>query len=816
MLGNKCKKFSMGCMTLLLSLVIVGNTKIMAQENTEGGYLAIPCEDEVPALTTEDSADAYGTNQIQLYSGTPIESYYVPQKEDMPAIRNQGAYGSCWAFAANALGEINLIKTEQRTMDFSELHLSYFTYHTVSDPLGGISEDKNYLGTSAGNFLNQGGNVMLAMQTLANWKGAASEELLPYNDESCERALEEGVDDSYAYEDVAHIKNAYFVNMKQNAQEAKKLIKEYGALATSYYSAPACYNGTYNSYYNPGYHAVNHAITIVGWDDNFPKENFIDTPQNNGAWLVRNSWGVEDEDYNGYFWMSYEESTFSKSAYAFEFVSSESEEFYDNNYQYDGGIYYLKSVPVTDGNTITTANVFEAQKQEEVLKAVSFETYATNENYEISIYSNLMDMANPESGTLVETKSGGTTFAGLYQVPIEDIALTQGQNFAVVVTLTRDAGNPSMMMEYDYNSWLVCETSAKPGQSFVKENGVWQDYGAENNRNIRVKAYTNTITETPSEDVVTEITLSKQELVLSKGEDTTLTATLNGAGDVTWTSDDTSVATVEDGKVKAVGYGIALITAQTGELTAQCYIYVYPPEIETKVTAKQDGCNQINWSKVEGVTGYRIYRYNLETEEEELLAEITDVTTTKYEDTTFLQTEEYGYYVVSYVSSSKGEVESDVSDWGYVQYLLTYHLEGGTNAASNPAAYYSDDDEIVLASPEKKGYTFAGWYTDEKYTNRVKKIDTTEHNIFTLYAKWIKDAEQKNGENTVEKDTESNEIVEGIVQSTGVVQGEQIRETEHKSTVDTGDDGGQFMSACILFVLGSACIMRFLYRKGRE
>lgn len=776
-----------------------------AEEQTDG-YISIPCEDEVPALTTGDEEE---TGVALQRSATPLESYYVT--ENLPEIRNQGAYGSCWAFASLALGEINMRKTEQLELDLSELQLAYFTYHTVEDPLGGTAGDKNYLGSTAGDFLQQGGNIMLALQTLANWKGAASEEVLPYNDESCLSALEDGIEESYAYEDVAHIKNAYIVNLKENADGAKELIKEYGGLATSYCNAASYYNGTYNSYYNPNKRSVNHAITIVGWNDDFPKENFTDTPQSDGAWLVRNSWGVEGENYYGYFWMSYEENTLSKAAYAFEFVSSQSEEYYDNNYQYDGSIYYLKSVPVSDGNTITTANIFEAQKEEEELKAVSFETYATDESYEISIYRDLADLTNPESGTLVETKSGETTFAGLYQVAVDGMTLAEGQNFAVVVTLTRAAGSPSMMMEYDYDSWLVCETSAEAGQSFVKENGVWEDFGAANNRNIRIKAYTNTTVETPSEEVATEIALSEQEIALARGESASLTATLNGTGEVTWSSDDTSVATVEDGNVKAVGYGIAVITAQTGDVTAQCYVYVYPPEVETKVTAEQAGCNRISWNTVDGITGYRIYRYNLETEEEELLTELTDAAASSYDDTTFLQDENYGYYVVTYVTSTKGEVESDVLNWGYVHYLLTYHLAGGTNAASNPSAYYADEEEITLASPTRKGYTFAGWYTDSAYTNRVKKIDTAKHDIFTLYARWIKDTEQIKGEVTQEGGDSGVEEGEDVVQSVSTAQtAEQIQ------TVETGDDGEQLGAIGMMLVLGSGCIMLVFRRKRRE
>ena len=57
---------------------------------------------------------------------------------------------------------------------------------------------------------------------------------------------------------------------------------------------------------------VNHAVTIVGWDDNYKKENFIDGPKpsRNGAWIVKNSYGTGFGD-KGYFYMAYDNATFS-------------------------------------------------------------------------------------------------------------------------------------------------------------------------------------------------------------------------------------------------------------------------------------------------------------------------------------------------------------------------------------------------------------------------------------------------------------------------------------------------------------------------
>ncbi len=77
---------------------------------------------------------------------------------------------------------------------------------------------------------------------------------------------------------------------------------------------------------------------------------------------------------------------------------------------------------------------------------------------------------------------------------------------------------------------------------------------------------------------VESISLSSEELKLAPGAEAALTATVlpENATEpaVTWTSSDEAVATVEDGLVKALEEGTAVITAKAGEKEASCTVTV--------------------------------------------------------------------------------------------------------------------------------------------------------------------------------------------------------------------------------------------------
>ena len=109
---------------------------------------------------------------------------------------------------------------------------------------------------------------------------------------------------------------------------------------------------------------------------------------------------------------------------------------------------------------------------------------------------------------------------------------------------------------------------------------------------------------------------------------------------------------------------------------------------------------------------------------------------------TALSAEEFkGWIVDEIVVDSSGILASIrlVAVSKYTRSTITYVLNGGTNAESNPDGYYEGKTEVILADAEKEGCTFEGWYSDADFTTRVTSIPTTQIGDVTLHAKFVED-----------------------------------------------------------------------------
>ena len=456
--------------------------------------------------------------EFAMYSDSYLPSAFPENgvqtlDDDYPVVRDQNPYGSCWAFSSVGMAEFDLINDNSvnKNVDLSELQLAYFVNNSIVDPLGGTKEDytKYYNNKASQNYLNRGGNYEMAMRRLSQWSGVVNESDVPY--ENVKSVLADGLDDSYAYsKDVAHLQNVYRINLKEQPDEVKKQIMEHGAVGALYTHYYAGENHINNSYYDSESTTGlggGHAVMIVGWDDNYSKDNFTGDikPENDGAWLIRNSWG---RNYMGYFWMSYETASLNSSktgtAWVFDFSSKDG---YDNNYQYDGSLYTN-----VDPYYSYVANVYNVSQKEgvtsETLKAVSL-SFMKNANvhYTVDIYTDLTDESDPTSGIKSAELEGNTGYAGYYTIPLDnEVILKPGSSYSVVLNT-----NDKKAVEYETSyseaanlkdpSTTVYESIAGDnGKSFYNGYGTFQKAG----HNYRIKAFTtNNTNEIPAEEMHT-------------------------------------------------------------------------------------------------------------------------------------------------------------------------------------------------------------------------------------------------------------------------------------------------------------------------
>lgn len=528
-----------------------------------------------------DTADIKTGGDAALIDWVYLPSAYDSRDVDgacyITPVRSQNPYGTCWAFSAIACMEANLVKNgyADLSVDLSERHLAYFSNNSVPDQLGNSGRDESYY--TGGDLYQAGGNTTIAYRALAAWRGAVEESFCPYE------GIPEVPDTSMAgvYDnDFAHLTGYYLID-STDMDAVKSAVMEYGAVSISYYASSGYLNASTAAYYCDESHSTNHAVTVVGWDDNYSKENFKSQPSSDGAWLVKNSWGTSVGD-QGYFWLSYEDKTIYKQVRAFEAEIADNA---DNNYQYDtvtGG----RRLSGTGGKDFAAVYTVKGnQGAKEKLTAVSIELYSPAEvNYSLQIYKNLRDAADPTSGEAVLSvpQTGFMKHVGYYTIPLDEtVLLEQGDVFSVVFTLTKESTSfVYVAIETDYEGDYYSNATAESGQDFIRWGNVdWQDSGAQRDANLRMKAFTE------NTDILSVacsgVEISQKTAELYTGDSLQLSAEVLpqdvGNKSCGWSSSDTGVVRVSDtGLVEAVGEGTATVEVLTlnGRYTASCEITV--------------------------------------------------------------------------------------------------------------------------------------------------------------------------------------------------------------------------------------------------
>lgn len=366
------------------------------------------------------------------------ESYDMRDTYGVSPVRNQASYGTCWAHSAIASAESSVLRSN-RSADLSEFHTAYYTYY-------GDEQIKPSSSTFTG-VINSGGTAMMVTNLWGQWIGPVNESRLRYGDEYFFKDQEQV--DVMKYQADYHLRNSYmfdFDSDRTNKDEIELLVKQYVvdglSVDVSFYSDPnMCFSPEFNSTNSakkPRF--SNHSVSIVGWDDNFSAENFKIPAENDGAWLVKNSWGESYGD-NGYMWISYEDRSLT------EFAVFELEDASDLTriYQHDtfAPTYSLSAYDEPDDNSPSyMANIFNTSESVRIDSVGTYIFYPGTE-YEITVYTGLSDPADPSSGAASDVTKGVCDDAGYVTIDLGSSVVVEAENgedtsFSVVVKLTSE------------------------------------------------------------------------------------------------------------------------------------------------------------------------------------------------------------------------------------------------------------------------------------------------------------------------------------------------------------------------------------------
>lgn len=373
-------------------------------------------------------------------------------------VRDQGLYGTCWAFASLAALETTL--TPQENLVFSPDHMSLCNSFSLGQ--------------------NEGGEYTMAIAYMASWQGPVYESDDPYGDGKTNPDLKAR----------KHLEEAQILAPKDYVA-IKEAIYKYGAVETSIYTQMKTANswsGYYNreraTYYYNQEATCNHDIIIVGWDDDFPKEYFTITPENDGAFICKNSWGTEFGE-DGYFYVSYEDANIGTTNVVYTKLGDANN--FDNIYQSDllgwrGQLGYEK-------DQAYFANVYRAGEDEE-LAAVSFYATDVDTTYQVYVVPEFEDEDSLNDRKLVA--EGSFEQAGYYTVRLDEaVKLKDNQKFAVVVHIQTPGAVHPVAIEYDADS-RTREFDITDGEGYISLYGnKWMSAEKNKDCNLCLKAFTN-------------------------------------------------------------------------------------------------------------------------------------------------------------------------------------------------------------------------------------------------------------------------------------------------------------------------------------
>lgn len=502
-------------------------------------FVTISSSQSSSQISSSDLPSAYDLRNVNG------KSYVTP-------VKDQKNSGNCWAFASIAALESFLLKTEGELYDFST------NYDFSENNLKNVMSSIGRQGVSIFS-VNSGGRIAMSLAYFLRWSGPISEELDKYiTDNNGYVVSNTSIEFNNSEKHVQGIKYIHARNDSKDNDEIKRAIMEYGGVVTTIkiiQSYPFLYGANY--YFGGSINGTDHAVCIVGWDDNYDRTKFgkDNMPPENGAFIVKNSWGSNSGD-NGYYYVSYFDTSLARfsnfeinNAAGYVFTSVQDKSNYNINYHYTpfGTTYWFNSTY----KSVKYRNNWVASSKELLRACGVYVDGPVNCSIEVFVNNDVEPVVKQEIQL---------DYAGFHTINFDNPAkLTKGQKFSIQVTLNSlnyifFPLEHSMLVNYNGKIVYIYDgSSSHLGESEIFENGMWKDITTKYfNANLCINAYTDYYYPISTRFDVSDLTINAGEnknLVATlydkydnKIKNTQITVSINGGTSVVITNDNGQIS----------------------------------------------------------------------------------------------------------------------------------------------------------------------------------------------------------------------------------------------------------------------------------
>ena len=460
-----------------------------------------------PAASEPDFEEPTSLNLNGLAA---IDSSSFPSRYDLrelglvTEVKNQGLYGTCWAFCLANVMESNALVRGYGKFDLSEYQIAYMGTHILSDRLF-MTESEGPKGNRVWYNDPYGG---IFSSSIMQGYAIHTEDEYPYS--NIEAPLPE---DGVSIDGALYVDSCYTVPASDTTA-MKELLMKNGSLymcvcALCWADETGSYcdwstGAAYLPRYTAKYPRIDHFVSVIGWDDHYSSEHFKTTPPGDGAWIIKNSWGTDYGDEpvllggelvteigdGGCFYVSYYDAAFNALNSATS-ITVKNERSYDRVYQYDGGVGLWYADKVTDvtiqisaleNESITGVRIKPTGK-------ISYNYfYCGNWAFEeasarIRVYKGTFDAASAEDAEPIYTQDYAIVYPDYQTIEFnKEVPLCKGEEYYIRVSFDRPicyALDGKQYLFYSYEN----VAGGNPGETFVKtENGEglgeWYDTAA--------------------------------------------------------------------------------------------------------------------------------------------------------------------------------------------------------------------------------------------------------------------------------------------------------------------------------------------------